>query len=154
GKRTLADDLAAALLCAAPDGAARPDRTCRACRALEHGNHPDLHVLGPTGAGQVIPIGGREDRGVRDLVREAAPMPVEGGLRVAIVAEADRMTDDAQSAFLKTLEEPPPGTVLILTAADEERLLPTIRSRVVRIRVGPVAKADVEAILVDAGLAD
>jgi DNA polymerase-3 subunit delta' len=154
GKRTLADDLAAALLCVAPDSDARPDRTCRACRALEHGNHPDLHRLGPTGPGQVIPIGGRDDRGVRDLVRELALQPVEGGLRVAIVGDADRMTDDAQAAFLKTLEEPPVGTVLILTAADEERLLPTIRSRVSRIRLGPVPRADVEAILVGAGLAD
>jgi DNA polymerase-3 subunit delta' len=154
GKRTLADDIAAALLCRAEDPGARPDRTCRSCRALEHGNHPDLHVLGPTGAGNMIPIGGREDRGVRDLVRELALMPVEGGLRVAIVGDADRMTEDAQAAFLKTLEEPPAGTVLILTAADEERLLPTIRSRVIRIRVGPVARAAVEEILVDAGLAD
>ena len=154
GKRTLADDVAAALLCRADDPAERPDRTCRACRALEHGNHPDLHVLAPTGAGQVIPIGGRDERGVRDLVRELALLPVEGGRRVAIVADADRMTEDAQSAFLKTLEEPPAGTVLILTAADEERLLPTIRSRVVRIRVGPVARAAVEQLLVDAGLAD
>ena len=64
------------------------------------------------------------------------------------------MTEDAQAAFLKTLEEPPAGTVLILTAADEERLLPTIRSRCVRIRLGPVARHDVESILVDAGLAE
>lgn len=154
GKRTLADDIAAALLCRAEEPGDRPDRTCRACRALEHGNHPDLHVLAPTGAGQVIPIGGRDERGVRDLVRELALMPVEGGLRVAIVADADRMTEDAQSAFLKTLEEPPAGTVLVLTAADEERLLPTIRSRVVRVRVGPVPRAAVEQLLVDQGLAD
>jgi DNA polymerase III subunit delta' len=64
------------------------------------------------------------------------------------------MTEDAQSAFLKTLEEPPPGTVLLLTAADEERLLPTIRSRTSRIRLGPVARPDVERLLIDAGLAD
>ena len=72
GKGTLAEDLAAALLCLEPDPGARPDRTCRACRAVEHGNHPDVHRLEPTGAGAVIPIGGpgREERGVRDLVRE------------------------------------------------------------------------------------
>ena len=154
GKRTLAADVAAALLCRADHAAARPDRTCRSCRALEHGNHPDLHVLVPSGAGNVIPIGGRDERGVRDLVRELALMPVEGGLRIAVVADADRMTEDAQAAFLKTLEEPPAGTVLILTAADEERLLPTIRSRVIRIRVAPVARAAVEAILVDAWLVE
>lgn len=154
GKGTLAEDVAAGLLCQAEDRSIRPCRDCRACRALEHGNHPDVHRLGPTGAGMMIPIGGREERGVRDLVRDLSLLPVEGGARVAIVAPADRMTEDAQSAFLKTLEEPGPGTVLILTAADEERLLPTIRSRCVRIRLGPVAQSDVEQILVDAGLVD
>lgn len=154
GKSTLAEDLAGGLLCVAPDRAGRPCRECRSCRMVEHGNHPDLHRLGPTGAGLVIPIGGREERGVRDLVRDLALLPVEGGARVAIVTAADRMTEDAQSAFLKTLEEPPAHTILILTAADEERLLPTIRSRCSRIRLGPVARPDVEDLLVAAGLAD
>jgi DNA polymerase-3 subunit delta' len=156
GKGTLADDIAAALLCIEPDPSKRPDRTCRSCRAVEHGNHPDLHRLGPTGAGAVIPIGGpgREERGIRDLVRELALLPVEGGARVAIITAADRMTEDAQAAFLKTLEEPPAGTVLILTASDEERLLETIRSRCVRIRLGPVPRREIEALLVDAGLAE
>lgn len=156
GKSTLADDIAAALLCRDPDPACHPCRECRGCRALEHDNHPDLHRLGTTGAGAVIPIGGpgREERGVRDLVRELSLLPVEGGARVAIISAADRMTEDAQAAFLKTLEEPPPGTVLILTASDEERLLETIRSRCVRIRLGPVPRRDVEALLVEAGLAE
>ncbi|NJD27699.1 MAG: AAA family ATPase [Chloroflexi bacterium] len=154
GKATLADDLAAALLCRHEDPAARPCRSCRLCRAAEHGNHPDLHRLDPVGAGAVIPIGGRDERGVRDLAAELALMPVEGGARVAIMAEADRMTEDAQSAFLKTLEEPPAGAVLVMCAADEERLLPTVRSRCVRIRLGPVPPREVERIVVDAGAAD
>lgn len=154
GKLTLAEDIAAGLLCRSDDPDLRPCRECRGCRALEHGNHPDVHRLAPTGAGWTIPIGGREERGVRDLVRDLALLPVEGGARVATISAADRMTEDAQSAFLKTLEEPPAGTVLILTASDEERLLPTIRSRCVRIRLGPVSREDVEGILVDAGLAD
>jgi DNA polymerase-3 subunit delta' len=154
GKATLADDIAAGLLCRAADPRDRPCRECRSCKAFEHGNHPDVHRLGPSGAGMVIPIGGREDRGVRDLVRELSLLPVEGGARVAIVTDADRMSEDAQSAFLKTLEEPPAGTVLLLTATDEERLLPTIRSRCSRIRLGPVARSEVEQLLVDAGLVD
>jgi DNA polymerase III delta' subunit len=154
GKDVLADDIAAGLLCRAEDPADRPCRACRACRALDHGNHPDLHRLAPTGAGLVIPIGGRDERGVRDLARDLALLPVEGGARVAIVSSADRMTEDAQAASLKTLEEPPPGTILILTASDEERLLPTIRSRCARLRLGPVSRRDVEAILVAAELAD
>lgn len=154
GKATLADDVVAALLCRAEDLTGRPCHACRACRAFEHGNHPDVHRLTPTGAGNVIPIGGREERGVRDLVRELSLLPVEGGARVAVVTAADRMTEDAQSAFLKTLEEPPFGTVLILTAADEERLLPTIRSRCVRIRLGPVARREVADLLVEANIAE
>jgi len=156
GKSTLAEDVASALLCLAPEPSMRPDRTCRACRSVEHGNHPDVHRLVPVGAGAVIPIGGpgREERGVRDLVRELALLPVEGGARVAIVSAADRMTEDAQAAFLKTLEEPPPGTVLVLTATDEERLLDTIRSRCVRIRLGPVPRREIEALLVEAGHAE
>jgi hypothetical protein len=156
GKGTLGEDIAAALLCLDPDPARRPCRMCRGCRAVEHGNHPDLHRLGPGGAGAVIPIGGpgREEHGVRDLVRDLALLPVEGGARVAVVTAADRMTEDAQAAFLKTLEEPPAGTVLVLTATDEERLLDTIRSRTIRIRLGPVPRREVEALLVDAGLAE
>jgi DNA polymerase-3 subunit delta' len=154
GKTTLALDLAAALLCRAIDPAARPCGECRACRAVAHGNHPDLHRLAPSGAGSVIPIGGRDEHGVRDLAAELAFLPVEGGARVAIVEAAHRMTEDAQSALLKTLEEPPAGTTLILCADEEEQLLPTIRSRCIRLRLGAVGRRDIEAILVDRGAAD
>jgi len=154
GKTTLALDLAAALFCVDPDPAARPCRACRSCRALEHGNHPDLHRLAPVGAGAIIPIGGGDQRGVRDLVGELALMPVEGGSRVAIIEAAERMTEDAQSALLKTLEEPPRGTVLILCAEDDERLLPTIRSRCVRLRLGPLPTRAIEELLVERGATD
>jgi DNA polymerase III delta' subunit len=154
GKTTLALDLAAALLCLAPEPGDRPDRTCRACRAIEHGNHPDLHRLAPVGAGAVIPMGGRDERGVRDLIAELTLLPVEGGARIAVIEAAHRMTDDAQSALLKTLEEPPRDTTLILCADDEERLLPTIRSRCVRIRLGPTGSRAIEEILSDLGVAD
>ncbi|MBI2762557.1 MAG: AAA family ATPase [Chloroflexi bacterium] len=154
GKTTLALDIAAALLCQGAPGSARPCRACRGCRTVEHGNHPDLHRLAPAGSGALISIGGREERGVRELVHDLAFLPVEGGARVAIIEAAHRMTEDAQSAFLKTLEEPPPGTTIVLCADDEERLLPTIRSRVVRVRLGPMGSRDVEAVLVEQGIAD
>ncbi len=154
GKTTLAFDVAAALLCLAPVPNERPDGTCRACRSVEHGNHPDLHRLAPVGAGAVIPIGGRDERGVRDLVSELSLMPVEGGARVAVIEGAHRMTEDAQSALLKTLEEPPRGVVLILCADDEERLLPTIRSRCVRLRLGSIGVRAIEQILAEHDAAD
>ena len=157
GKEPLAMDIAAALLCTGATGADRPCRMCRGCRMVEHGNHPDLHRLEPDGAGAQIRIGDRlhpEPGSVRGLAVELALLPVEGGARVAIVRDAQRMNDDAQSALLKTLEEPPAGTTLILCADDEERMLPTVRSRCARIRLGPVGVREIERLLAERDLAD
>jgi DNA polymerase-3 subunit delta' len=155
GKTTLALDIAAGLLCTAPVDR-RPCRACRACRLVEHGTHPDLHRLGPAGPGRQVVIGGPDARyrGVRDLIGELSLMPVEGGARVAIIEGADRMNEDAQSALLKTLEEPPAGVTILLCADQEARLLPTVRSRCSRLRLGLVGARDIEAILVDHGVAD
>jgi DNA polymerase III delta' subunit len=156
GKVSLALDLAAGLLCTGAAGGGRPCRACRACRMVEHGNHPDLHVLAPEGAGGQVVIGGQASRfrGVRDLVTELSLLPVEGVARVAIVRDAHRMNADAQSALLKTLEEPLPATTLILCADDEEQLLPTVRSRCARLRLGTVAPREIERLLGERGLAD
>ena len=81
-------------------------------------------------------------------------LPVEGGARVAIVERADRLNEDAQSALLKTLEEPPSGVTIILCADRDDLLLPTVRSRCVRVRLGPVAIREIESLLEDAGAAD
>ncbi|HET7029862.1 MAG TPA: hypothetical protein VFI34_05090 [Candidatus Limnocylindrales bacterium] len=157
GKTTLALDLAAALLCDDPDPAARPCRACRGCRLVERDRHPDLHRLAPAGPGDQIRIGSRErpeEGTVRRLAADLVLLAVEGGARVAILERADRLTDDAQTALLKTLEEPPAGVTIVLCADDEDRLMPTVRSRTARIRLGPVAVREIEAILTDAGAAD
>ena len=155
GKTTLALDFAAGLLCTA-DPADRPCRSCRACRLVEHGGHPDLHRLAPVGPGRQVVIGGpgARFRGVRDLIGELALLPVEGGARIAIIEGADRMNEDAQSALLKTLEEPPQGVTIVLCADREGRLLPTVRSRCFRVRLGRVGSRDIEAILADHDVAD
>jgi DNA polymerase-3 subunit delta' len=124
---------------------------------VDSGNHPDLHRLAPDGPGGQIRIGERSnpDPGtIRGLISALALLPVEGGARVAILEGAHRLNDDAQSALLKTLEEPPAGVTIILCADDEERLLPTVRSRCARIRLGPVGVRDIESILGEAGAAD
>jgi DNA polymerase-3 subunit delta' len=149
GKTTLALDLAAGLLCLDPDPAVRPCRTCRACRQIAGGNHPDLHRLAPGGPGGQVGIGQ-----VRSLATELALLPVEGPRRIAIIESAHRLNEDAQNALLKTLEEPPPGTTIILCVDEEDRLLPTVRSRCARLRLGPVAIRDIELILDERGLAD
>jgi DNA polymerase III subunit delta' len=157
GKTTLALDLAAGLLCDDPDPLVRPCRACRGCRLVERSRHPDVHRLAPSGAGDQIRIGTRdrpEDGTVRRLASDLVLMSVEGGARIAIVERADRMTDDAQTALLKTLEEPPAGVTIVLCADDEDRLMPTVRSRAARIRLGPVSVREIEAILADAGVAE
>jgi len=156
GKTTLALDLAAGLLCTADDPAARPCGACRACRMVAAGGHPDVHRLAPEGPGRQVGIGGPGARapGIRDLIGALSLLPVEGGARVAIVESAQRMNEDAQAALLKTLEEPPGGVTLILCADAEEPLLPTIRSRCARLRLGPVGARDIEAILAVHGIVD
>jgi DNA polymerase-3 subunit delta' len=157
GKTTLALDLAAVLLCTGASGSARPCGTCRGCRMVAGGNHPDLHRVAPDGPGGQIRIGDRlnpEPGTVRGLVSALALLPFEGGARVAILEFAHRMNEDAQSALLKTLEEPADGITIILCADEEERLLPTIRSRCARVRLGTLDVREIESILGQAAAAD
>jgi DNA polymerase III delta' subunit len=157
GKTTLALDLAAALLCVHADRAQRPCRQCRGCRLVASGNHPDLHRLAPEGPGGQVRIGKATDPEpgtIRHLVGELSLLPVEGGARVAIVEQAHRTNEDAQNALLKMLEEPPAGVTIVLCADEEECLLPTVRSRCVRVRLGPVAGREIERWLGELGAAD
>jgi DNA polymerase-3 subunit delta' len=121
------------------------------------GNHPDLHRLGPDGPGGQVRIGDSshpEPGSVRHLIGALALLPVEGGARVAIVEQAHRLNEDAQNAFLKMLEEPPAGVTIVLCADDEECLLPTVRSRCVRVAMSAVAGREIERWLVELGAAD
>ncbi len=149
GKTTLALDIAAALLCRDPASDRRPCGVCRGCRLVADGNHPDLHWLRPAGPGGQVGIAQ-----VRALAMELGLLPVEGGARVAVVEAAHRLNEDAQNALLKTLEEPPAGVTLLLVVDDEERLLPTVRSRCARFRLGPTGSREIEALVAELGLAD
>jgi DNA polymerase III delta' subunit len=157
GKTTLALDLAAGLLCLDPDPGARPCRACRGCRLVATGNHADLHRLAPEGPGGQVRIGAAsnpEPGTVRHLIGELALHSAEGGARVAIVEQAHRLNEESQNALLKTLEEPPAGVTIILCADDEECLLPTVRSRCARVRLGVVAVREIERWLGDLGVAE
>lgn len=92
--------------------------------------------------------------GVRMLVKDASMSPAISKRKVFIVGDAERMVaqegaDAAANAFLKLLEEPPADTTVILTSSEPGALLPTIRSRVVPIRVAPISDADVKAFADD-----
>src|SRR6266566_9940753 len=86
---------------------------------------------------------------MRELEREANFRPFEGAARVFIVEDADTMNDQAANALLKTLEEPPPTSHLILTTSNPTALLATIRSRCQIIRFAPIPAAEVEKFLLE-----
>jgi DNA polymerase III subunit delta' len=95
----------------------------------------------------------------RLIVRQAALSPALAKRKIFIVGDAERMVpqegkDEAANAFLKLLEEPPANTTIVLTSSEPGALLPTVRSRVASIRVGPVALADVESFLSDDAVVD
>ena len=141
GAGTLARDAAALLLCAAPtnDGACG---SCRACNLLRAESHADLAVVSPSGASDEIGIDP-----IRALASSLVLHPVEGGRRIALIDRADRMSEAAQNALLKTLEEPPDRTHIILAAAEDAALMPTIRSRCSTLRIGiPDAMASAELL--------
>jgi DNA polymerase-3 subunit delta' len=149
GKTTLALDLAAGLLCGAEDPAARPCRACQACHKVAAGNHPDLHLVEPEGAGEQIRISQ-----VQRLISDLALTAMEGRFRVAVVTAAHRLNFDAQNALLKTLEEPGPATCLVLCADDPSTLLPTVISRAVRLRMAPLSVEALSRLLATEGWAE
>lgn len=132
GKRTVAAAFAMACNCSRPRGA-EPCGECSACRRIAADTHPDILRVSPSGPQIKI-------EQVRELCRRLEMKPYEARVRVAIVAEAHRMNANAANALLKMLEEPPPATVLILTAPQPADLLPTIVSRCRHLRFKPLAR--------------
>jgi DNA polymerase-3 subunit delta' len=116
--------------------------TCAACRRIERGVHPDVIVIEPgdTGSIKIDPV--------RDVIDRAAFRPFEARRRVVILDEADAMQAPAQSALLKTLEEPPSASIFLLVSSLPDALLPTVRSRCPRIRFAPLTTQEVAFALV------
>lgn len=122
---------ARALLCErapAPDGAEMPCGECRACVLSRAGNHPDILRVAPAEAGKQI----RVDE-VRALLEFMHLSSQSGRAKAAIIAPADAMNRNAANGLLKTLEEPPPGAVLMLCSHQPGRLPVTVRSRCQRL---------------------
>ncbi|HEU5049406.1 MAG TPA: hypothetical protein VFU00_03715 [Gemmatimonadales bacterium] len=184
GKQRLALWLAELLFC--ERGGTEPCGACRGCRAVLELRHPDLHWLVPIPRpkagepekqvaeaeetlGEVMaerraqPLWGRPDgmashsvASVRLLQRAASLTAVEGGRRVFIIGDAERLvpqesSPEAANALLKLLEEPPAGSVFILTATDARHLLPTIRSRAAPLRLQRLSDAEVRDFLASEG---
>jgi len=109
---------------------------CLNCQKIEHGNHADVFWVRPESKSRQIRIGQivrRDDSPPRVLLDAVNLKPTESQYKFGIIVAADRMNEHAANAFLKTLEEPPPGSVLILLTTEPERLLETILSRCLRL---------------------
>ncbi|OZB40195.1 MAG: DNA polymerase III subunit delta' [Alishewanella sp. 34-51-39] len=130
GKLELAQVLAALLLCKAP--AATACGQCKSCLLLAAGNHADILLLQPENAS----LGVDEIRRLTEFTQSKAQ---QSGNKVVIVRHAERLTEAAANALLKTLEEPPQGCFLILCTAQAQRLKPTILSRCQRWDLAPLS---------------
>jgi hypothetical protein len=141
GREAVALELAAGLICrdAGPAGCA-----CPSCERVRRGVHPDLEIV------DVLP--GKSDISIeqaRQLAGSIAQRPFEGRRRVYIFTscQSPPLSTEAASALLKTLEEPPGHTIVLLLAANRARVLPTIVSRAVEVRVPPPDDAQACALL-------
>ncbi len=142
GLSTVARWLAAAVLCPSDIDQEEPFGTCRTCRLVAAGEHPDLHVLTRPEDKTRILI---DD--TRELVDKLGLHAYEGRARVALVDSADDLPEDCQQTLLKTLEEPGSNTFLIVVASRPDQLLPTVLSRVQRLNVLPLGQSDLLKLL-------
>ena len=161
GKGTFAHKLAKALVCQATRPGLVPCDACASCLQADAGSHPDIDVVRKPEDRATIPldalIGDAEHRMREGLCWRLLLKPALGGRKVAIIHDADSLSDEAANCLLKTLEEPPEGTVIILVGTSLERQLPTIRSRCQIVRFQPLAADEVLRILkreAEAGTAD
>src|SRR6266852_6398843 len=142
GRTATALAFAHALLCET----GRACGQCRGCRLAVAGKHPDLHVIVPTPP-ESNPKGARAIRigAVRELEREAALRPVIARQKIFVLDDADRMTGETPQAILKTLEEPPAHTVLMLILARVRAVPATVISRCQLVRFAPREDGQAEA---------
>ncbi len=139
GKTTLATRLAQALNCLRPSP---PCLACRACDLIGRGLHADFQIVAPEGRSIKI-------EAIRDLQQELHLRPLEARYRVAIIQDIQSATDHAADALLKTLEEPPATTRLLLTADVAEKVVPTIVSRCQVVPLRPVPAWEIAVALAE-----
>lgn len=144
GKRMAADEVARALLCR--EGPSSSCGKCPSCHRVDIATHGDLYVVEPEPGRSGITI-----QQVRDLGAALSESPMEGERKAAIIDPADSMTTEAQNCLLKTLEEPPADTTLLLIAENTDLLLPTVRSRCRRVNFRPLDAELIERLLIERG---
>lgn len=151
GKRRFAVELAKALLCEAPRDTKSLDACdrCAACHLVDSQTHPDLFTVRRPEEMNELPI-----EAMRDFCRDFSFKPARGHGKIGIIEDADDFNDASANCFLKTLEEPPPMSLLILLGTSLDRQLATIRSRCQLVRFAPMSDNHVRQLLQKQGIDD
>jgi DNA polymerase III subunit delta' len=160
GKRTFALEIAQALNCLSPAVGDRPDHACQHCRLIQRNAHPDVRIVRRAPERRLIslkpPSGSTPQRDYTDNVSfiqsDAQLRPVMGRSKVYVIVNAEELAEDAGNRLLKTIEEPPPFVVFLLTAIERGGVLPTIASRCQEIRLHPAQRAELAEALVSSGI--
>ncbi|UUO05567.1 DNA polymerase III subunit [Blastopirellula sp. J2-11] len=157
GKRKFALKLAEALLCEVnPPADLNPCGKCESCVQVRAQSHPDLILVSRPANRTRIPvdllIGDAQNRMRAGLCHDITLRPYRGGRKVAIIDDADYLNVEGANCLLKTLEEPPPKSVMILLSTSLQRQLPTIRSRSQIIRFDPLPNELIATLLVEQGV--
>lgn len=142
GRRTLALRFAQAVNCTQPPATGDACGKCTACKQIEQMQYPDLSIVRPEEEGAVIKV-----KQIRELEHTLSLSPYGNGYRIALLLDFEAANANAQNALLKTLEEPNPRVLLLLTADDAENLLPTISSRCEVLRLRPMSADELAGVL-------
>lgn len=140
GKRMLAEAFATALQCEA--GGSEPCGKCRSCKQAASHNHPDIIYLQHEKPATISVDDIRKQ--VND---DVSIKPYYGPYKVYIIDDAEKMSQSAQNALLKTIEEPPPYAVILLLTDNADTFLPTILSRCITLNLKPVADTKIREYL-------
>lgn len=154
GKRAFALGLAQALLCQRNDPAfLSPCVECEACLLVQAGNHPDvIEVAKRPDKSQLLLeqfVGPKENRHNEGLCHDLSLRPSLGTRRIAIIDDADTFSSEVANALLKTLEEPPPRSLLVLIGTSLAKQLPTIRSRAQVVQFAPLVEDLIVQLLLE-----
>lgn len=159
GKRTFALEIAQAVNCLAPDIGERPDHSCQQCRLIQRGVHPDVRVVRRAPERRMISMRAASSSGtpreytdnVEFIQSDAQLRPVMGRMKVYLIVYAEELAEDAGNRLLKTIEEPPPFVLFLLTAIERGGVLPTIASRCQELRLRPAPRTELAEALVSLG---
>lgn len=145
GKKEISILLAKSINCQAPVDGYKPCESCLNCKRINHGNHPDIHLVEPDGLsikkGQI-----------QQLQEEFSKTGVESKNKLYTIVHADRMTTNAANSLLKFLEEPHAGTVAVLITEQAQQMLPTILSRCQLINFTPLSPKNMAEQLIAIGM--